>query len=67
MLDEQDQEVHQSAMIVTYDRQTDILTIRLKTARILESDEEGSLPSFEILDASRRIEDATRVDFKVTV
>ena len=65
-------------MKVTYDRNTDTLTVRLRPGAVAESDEEkpgvildfdeeGNLLGFEILDASRRIEDATRVDFKVTV
>ena len=65
-------------MNVTYDQRTDTLTVRLKAGKIVESDEEkpgvildfdeeGNLLGFEILDASQRIEDATRVDFKVTV
>ena len=64
-------------MRIAYDRKTDTLTVRLKPGQIAESDEdkpgiildldEGNLLGIEILDASRRIEDATRVDFKVTV
>jgi uncharacterized protein YuzE len=65
-------------MQIVYDRKTDTLTVRLKHGNIAESDEEkpgvildfdedGNLLGFEILDASLRIEDATRVDFKVTV
>lgn len=65
-------------MKIVYDRKTDTLTGRLKPGQIAESDEEKpgiildfdeerDLLGFEILDASRRIEDATRVDFKVTV
>ncbi|MEZ4571498.1 MAG: DUF2283 domain-containing protein [Thermomicrobiales bacterium] len=64
-------------MNVTYDRSTDTLTIRLKPGKVAESDEEkpgvildfdedGNLLGFEILDASRRMDDAARVDFKVT-
>lgn len=65
-------------MNVVYDRKTDTLTVRLKSGQIAESDEEkpgvildfdeeGNLLGFEILDASKRMDDATRVDFKVTV
>jgi uncharacterized protein YuzE len=69
-------------MNVVYDRKTDTLTVRLKPGpiaesdeekphpegtRILDFDEEGNLVGFEILDASSRISDVTRVDFKVTV
>lgn len=63
-------------MNVVYDRKTDTLTVRLKPGEVAESDEEkpgvildfdeaGNLLGFEILDASKRIEDVTRVDFKV--
>ncbi|MEZ4522201.1 MAG: DUF2283 domain-containing protein [Thermomicrobiales bacterium] len=64
-------------MEIVDDRRTDTLTIRLKPGKIAESDEEkpgvvldfdedGNLLGFEILDASRRMDDAARVDFKVT-
>ena len=53
-------------MKVTYDTRTDTLTIILKDAAIVESDEEkpgmildydtdGNMVSIEILDASRRV------------
>ena len=65
-------------MRIVYDRKTDTLVVRLKSGEnaesdeekpgiILDFDEEGNLLGFEILDASRRMKDATRVDFKVTV
>jgi uncharacterized protein YuzE len=65
-------------MQIVYDRNTDTLTLQLKPGQIAESnqekpgvildfDEEGNLLGFEILDASLRIEDVTRVDFKVTL
>ena len=64
-------------MKVTYDRKTDILTVVLKEGiAVAESDEdkpgvildydgEGNLPSLEILDASRRVTDAQRVDYEL--
>lgn len=65
-------------MRIVYDSKIDTLTVRLKPGEIAESDEEkpgiildfdeeGNLPGFEILDASKRVDDVTRVDFKVTV
>ncbi len=62
-------------MKVVYDTRTDILTMRFKEAvAIAESDEEkpglvidydaaGEIVSLEILDASRRVTDARRVEF----
>jgi len=62
-------------MKVEYDSGTDTLTVILKDdARVVESDEEkpgvildfdeaGDLVSLEILDASRRVSEARRVDF----
>jgi uncharacterized protein YuzE len=64
-------------MKVKYDRETDSLTIMLREAPIEESDgvrpgviadfgEDGGVVSFEVLDASRVVEDAERVTFATT-
>jgi uncharacterized protein YuzE len=65
-------------MRVTYDRGTDTLSVILKeNAPVAESDEEkpgvildyddgGNLVSLEILDASRRVTDAGRVEYRAT-
>lgn len=61
-------------MKVTYDLDTDTLTVVFRDAAIAESDEEkpgvvldydeaGEIVSVEILDASRRVQDPGRVDF----
>jgi uncharacterized protein YuzE len=62
----------------TYDAKTDTLSIVLKTdARVVESDEDkpgvildyderGNLVSLEILDASKRVSDARRIEFEMT-
>ena len=64
-------------MKVTYDARTDTLSVVLKVdARIAESDEQkpgvildydeqGDLVSLEILDASKRVTDADKVDFRM--
>lgn len=64
-------------MKAAYDPRTDTLSIILKEdARIAESDEdkpgvildyddEGNLVSLEILDASKRVTDANKVDFEL--
>jgi uncharacterized protein YuzE len=64
------------AMKVSYDERTDTLSIILKgNAQVVESDEDkpgvildydasGDLVSLEILDASRRVTDARRVEFE---
>jgi uncharacterized protein YuzE len=66
-------------MKVNYDPRTDTLTLVLKDqAQVAESDEQkpgvildfdaaGDLVSVEILDASRRVSDASTVEFKVAV
>lgn len=65
-------------MQIVCDRRTDTLTVRPKPGQIAESDEEmpgvildfdeeGNLLGFQILDASKRMDDVTRVDFKITV
>ena len=62
-------------MKITYDAKTDSLTVILKEGvKIVESDEDkpgivldydgdGNLVSIEVLDASRRVTDAQRVEF----
>jgi len=64
-------------MKVNYDLQTDILTVILKdNVAVAESDEDkpgvildydakGELVSLEILDASRRVSEARKVDFQM--
>jgi uncharacterized protein YuzE len=65
-------------MNVTYDPKTDTLTVVLKSGPVAESDEEkpgvildydenGSLISLEILDASKSIPDLTRMEFRVAM
>ncbi|MBS1261569.1 MAG: hypothetical protein MAG453_00894 [Calditrichaeota bacterium] len=63
-------------MKVSYDAHTDTLTILLKaSAQVAESDEDkpgvildydeaGDLISLEVLDASRRVTDAGKVEFE---
>ena len=65
-------------MKVTYDRRTDTLSVIFKDdSPVAESDEEkpgivldydtvGNLVSIEILDASRHVTDARKVDYKMT-
>ncbi|GMV85079.1 MAG: hypothetical protein AMXMBFR80_09360 [Dehalococcoidia bacterium] len=64
-------------MKVTYDAETDTLRVLLKETPIAESDEEkagviidfdanGDLVGFEIMDASKRVNEPRRIDF-VTV
>ena len=63
-------------MKVTYDRETDTLTIIFSDAPVIESDEEkpgtildfdasGNLVSLEILDASRRVKYPTQIEYQV--
>ena len=63
-------------MKVTYDRQTDTLTVIFtenpvaesdedKPGIILDYDESGNLVSLEILDASHRVEIPTRIEYQV--
>jgi uncharacterized protein YuzE len=63
-------------MKVTYDRQTDTLTVIFAETPVAESDEDkpgvildydesGNLVSLEILDASRRVMGPTRIDYQV--
>jgi uncharacterized protein YuzE len=63
---------------ITYDRQTDTLSLVLKEGvTVAESDEDkpgvildydaaGDLISLEILDASRRVTEAGRVEYQTT-
>ena len=65
-------------MKVTYDTTTDSLTVILKEhASITESDEDkpgvildydeaGDLVSIEVLDASRRVSEARKIEFQTT-
>ena len=65
-------------MRVSYDAKTDTLSVILKErAQIAESDEDkagvildydqaGDLVSLEVLDASRRVSDARKVEFEMT-
>jgi uncharacterized protein YuzE len=63
-------------MKVTYDRQTDTLTVVFTETPVAESDEDkpgiildydasGNLVSLEILDASRRVMIPTQIKYKV--
>jgi uncharacterized protein YuzE len=63
---------------VTYDEKTDSLTLILnetsavaesdedKPGVILDYDEDGNLVSLEVLDASKRITEARKVEFQTT-
>ena len=65
-------------MKVTYDSNTDTLTVVLregvlvaesdedKPGVILDYDEEGNLVSLEVLDASRRVTDTRKVEYQTT-
>lgn len=61
-------------MKVTYDRETDIMTITLREERIRESDEvrpgviadfgdDGGIVRFEILDASKVVDNTREIQF----
>jgi uncharacterized protein YuzE len=63
-------------MKVTYDQETDTLTIALREARIKESDEvrpgviadfgyDGGIVRFEILEASKVVEKAREMQFAI--
>ncbi len=63
-------------MQVTYDRETDTLTIIFSDSAIVESDEDkpgtildydaaGNLVSLEILDASRRVKSPSQIEYQV--
>ncbi len=65
-------------MKATYDRQTDTLTVILrdgvlvtesdedKPGVILDYDDRGNLVSLEVLDASRRVSEASKMEFQTT-
>jgi uncharacterized protein YuzE len=64
-------------MKVTYDRETDTLTVVFAETPIAESDEDkpgvildydasGNLVSLEILDASRRVTQPTGIEYQVS-
>lgn len=65
-------------MKVTYDQRTDTLSVILKEGvKVAESDEDkpgvildfdeaGDLVSLEILDASKRVTDARKIEFQTT-
>jgi YD repeat-containing protein len=65
-------------MKVTYDHRTDTLTVLFKEGVavaesdedkpgvILDYDDQGNLLSIEILDASRRVTDARRIEYQTT-
>ena len=65
-------------MKITYDPRTDTLTVILKEGVqvaesdedkpgvILDYDDEGNLLSFEVLNASRRVTDARKIEYQTT-
>lgn len=65
-------------MKLTYDERTDTLTLILregapvaesdedKPGVILDYDEQGNLVSLEVLDASKRVTDARKIEFQTT-
>jgi uncharacterized protein YuzE len=64
-------------MRITYDRETDSLTITLRDVRIRESDEvrpgviadfgyDGGVVRFEIMQASKVVENAREIQFAVS-
>ncbi len=65
-------------MKVTYDQKTDSLTVIFnaehpvvesdedKPGVILDYDKDGNLVSLEILDASKRVQEARRMEFQTT-
>jgi uncharacterized protein YuzE len=65
-------------MKIAYDRETDSLSVILKEGVavaesdedkpgvILDYDEHGDLLAIEILDASRRVTDARKIEYKTT-
>ena len=64
-------------MRVNYDAKTDTLTVMFRDVPVAESDEDkpgvildydqhGNLLSLEILDASRRVTDARKIEYQTT-
>jgi uncharacterized protein YuzE len=64
-------------MKITYDRETDILTVIFtetavaendedKPGVILDYDENGNLVSLEILDASKRVDVPSKIEYQVS-
>jgi len=64
-------------MKVLYDPEVDVLSVLLSDAPVAESDQDkpgvildyddqGDLLAIEILDASRRVTDARRIEYKAT-
>ncbi|MBZ0160828.1 MAG: DUF2283 domain-containing protein [bacterium] len=65
-------------MKVTYDQRTDTLSVILrdnvlvaesdedKPGVILDYDEQGNLVSLEVLDASKRVTEARKIEFQTT-
>ena len=65
-------------MKVSYDSKTDTLTVILrdsvavaesdedKPGVVLDYDDDGNLVSLEVLDASKRVSDARKVEFQMT-
>lgn len=64
-------------MKVTYDRETDTLTVVFSDAPVAESDEDkpgvildydekGNLVSLEILDASKRVNVPSKIEYQVS-
>ena len=72
---QQDHQVRPNPMKLTYDPSSDTLTIELREAPITESDEsrpglildygaDGEIVGIEILDASKRVENPSHIDFR---
>ena len=53
-------------MKVNYDSQTDILTIIFTETLVAESDDKGNLVSLEIMDASRRVNVPSKIEYQVS-
>ena len=71
--------LEERAVKITYDARTDTLTVILKEGvvvaesdedkpgAILDYDDEGNLLSLEVLDASRRVTDARKIEYQTAV